>query len=77
MNHHMNKLDSTLSELLNMLKTVEGVLKKKSTIPLLHYFKMSNKKDKKNKSIVSKVNKPTKGIKKDKDMCYYCGKEEY
>ena len=77
MNHHMNKLDSTLSELLNMLKTVEGVFKKRSTVPLLQSSKMSKKKDKKNKSDVSKVNKPIRGIKKDKDICYYCGKEEH
>jgi hypothetical protein len=60
-----------------MLKTVEGVLKKKSRVPLFQSFKMSKKKDKKNKSVVSKVNKPIRGIKKDKDICYYCGKEEY
>ena len=60
-----------------MLKTVEGVLKKKSRVPLLQSSKMSKKKDKKDKSDVSKVNKPIRGIKKDKDICYYCGKEEY
>ena len=27
MNYHMNKIDSTLSELLNMLVTAEGTLK--------------------------------------------------
>jgi hypothetical protein len=51
-----------------MLKTVEGVLKKKSTVPLLQSSKMSKKKDKKNKNDVSKVNKPIRGIKKDKNI---------
>ena len=27
MNYHMNKIDSTLSELLNMLVTAEGIIK--------------------------------------------------
>jgi hypothetical protein len=36
---------------------------------------MSKKKDKKNKGVVSKANKPTDGIKKDKGTCHHCGKE--
>jgi hypothetical protein len=38
---------------------------------------MSKKKDKKNKGVVFKVNKPTRGIKKDKGICYHCAKEGY
>jgi hypothetical protein len=38
---------------------------------------MSKKKDKENKDIISKGNKPTKGIKKDKDTCHNCGNEGY
>jgi hypothetical protein len=34
MNYYMSKLDSTLPELLNILKTVKGVLKKE-TCPIL------------------------------------------
>jgi len=36
---------------------------------------MSKKKDKKNKCVVFKANKPTGGIKKDKDICHHYGKE--
>jgi hypothetical protein len=32
MNYHMNKLDSTLSKLLNMFKTIEETLKKEKKI---------------------------------------------
>jgi hypothetical protein len=33
------------------------------------------KKDKKNKGVVSKANKPTRSIKKDKGTCHHCDKE--
>ena len=63
----MNKLDSTVLELFNMFKTAEGVLKKeKGLVLLVQSSIMSMKKDKKNKGVVSKANKPTRGIKKDK-----------
>jgi len=78
MNYRMNKLDSTLPKLLNMLKTAKGALKKEeNSILLVHSFWMSKKKDKKNKCVVSKANKPTDGIKKDKGTCHHCGKEGY
>ena len=35
MNYHMNKLDSTLSKLFNMLKTAERALKKEKDLVLL------------------------------------------
>jgi hypothetical protein len=38
---------------------------------------MSKKKDNKNKSVVSKVNKLTRSIKKDKGTCHHCDKEEH
>ena len=60
MNYHMNKLDSTLLELLNMLKTTKRAFKKeKCLVLLLHYSRICNKKDEKNKGVVSKANKPT------------------
>ena len=34
MNHHMNKIDATLPELLNMLVTAEGILKSSRGIVL-------------------------------------------
>jgi len=74
MNYHMNKLDSTLLELFKMLKTTEEVFKnEKDLILLVQSFRMSKKKDKNNKSVVSKTNKPTRGIIKDKDICHHCG----
>ena len=36
---------------------------------------MSKKKVKKNMNVVSKTNKPTRDIKKDKGMCHHCSKE--
>ena len=67
MNYHMNKLDSTLLELLNMFKTIEEALKKeKCSVLLVQSSRMSKKKDNKNKSVVSKENKPTGSSKKDK-----------
>jgi len=75
MNYHMNKLVSTLPELLNMFKTTEGALKKeKSLVLLVQYFRTS-KMDKKNKGIIFKANKHTGSIKKDKSTCHHCGKE--
>jgi len=35
MNYHINKLDSALLELFNMLKTVEGTIKKEKSHVLL------------------------------------------
>jgi hypothetical protein len=77
MNYHMNKLDSTL-KLFNMLKTAERALKKeKDLVLLVQSSRMSKKKDKNNKGVVSKVNKLTRSIKKDKGICYHYGKEGY
>jgi len=62
MNYHMNKLDSTL---FNMLKTAKGILKKKKSQDLLvQSSKMFKKKDKKNKGVVSKGNKPNEASRK-------------
>jgi predicted rRNA methylase YqxC with S4 and FtsJ domains len=73
----MNKLDSTL-KLFNMLKTAERALKKeKDLVLLVQSSRMSKKKDKNNKGVVSKVNKLTRSIKKDKGICYHYGKEGY
>jgi hypothetical protein len=50
MNYQMNKLDSTLPELLNMLKTAKGTLKKENnSILLVWSSRMSKKKDKNSK----------------------------
>ena len=71
----MNKLDNTLLKLLNMfLTTKEALWKEKCQILLIQSSKMSKKNDKNNNCIVSKANKPTKGIKKDKGTCHHCGK---
>ena len=44
MNYHMNKIDSTLSELLNMLVTVEGTLNSSRGIVLVVEQASSKKK---------------------------------
>jgi len=76
MNYYMNKLDNTLLE--NMLKIAKRALKKeKCSVLLVQSFRMSKKKDKKNKGVVFKTNKPTRGIKKDKGIGHHYGKERY
>jgi len=76
MNYHMNKLNSTLLELFNMLKIAKGAFKKeKNPVFLLQSSRMSKKKDKKNKDVVSKTNAPTGGIKKDNGTYHHCSKE--
>jgi hypothetical protein len=37
---------------------------------------MSRKKDKKNKGVVLKANKPTGDNKKNKDICHHCKKKD-
>ena len=55
MNYYINKIDSTLSELLNMLVTVEGILKSlKGTVLIVE--RTSSKR----KSFFKKKKKPTK-----------------
>jgi hypothetical protein len=62
MNYHMNKLDNIL---FNMLKNAKGILKKKkSQVLLVQSSKMFKKKDKKNKGVVSKGNKPNEASRK-------------
>jgi hypothetical protein len=61
-----------------MVKTAEGDFKKEKCQGLLiQSSRMSKKKDKKNKGVVSKANKPTGGIMKDKGTCHHYGKEEH
>jgi len=38
---------------------------------------MSKKNDKKNKCIISKANKPTRGHKKNKSICHHCSEKGY
>ena len=74
----MNKLDNTLPEMLNMLKTAkEAFKKKKGQVLLVQSFRITKKKDNKNKGVVFKANKLIGGIKKDKGTCHHCGKEGY
>ncbi|KAJ8758881.1 hypothetical protein K2173_002660 [Erythroxylum novogranatense] len=83
MNFHMNKKEMSLAELLNMLKTAEGCLKKESSSILVvgsssskNKGKTSKKKNKnKNQKASAKVAKPTGGVKKknDKGTCFHCG----
>jgi len=66
MNYHMNKLDNIL---FNMLKTAKGILKKKkSQVLLVQSSKMFKKKDRKNKGVVSKGNKPNGALRKTRAL---------
>ena len=66
MNYHMNKLDNIL---FNMLKTAKGILKKKkSQVLLVQSSKMFKKKDRKNKGVVSKGNKPNGASRKTRAL---------
>ena len=77
-NYHMNKLNISLPELLNMLKIAESHFKDEK-IQILHVDKISKKKTKKGSK--KKLN-PKTGISKKKmkkvsakGTCYHCDKE--
>ena len=80
MNYHMNKIDVTLPELLNMLVTAEGILKSSRGTVLAMERASSKKKSsfkKKKKSIKKQKNKakPKKEVPKkadDKGKCFHC-----
>ena len=83
MNYHINKIDSTLSELLNMLVIAEGTLKNsRGTILTMEwtsskkksFFKKKKKPSKKQKN----KTKPKKKVPKkadDKRKCFHCNVE--
>ena len=73
----MNKLNISLLELLNMLKTVENYFKGEKAQVLL-VDKISKKKTKKGskKKMNSKTGNSKKKVKvSTKGTCYHCGKE--
>ncbi|KAB2632580.1 hypothetical protein D8674_028827 [Pyrus ussuriensis x Pyrus communis] len=87
MNYNMNKMDHTLSELLNMLVTAEKTMKENvvGTVAVA-YNKPSSSNPKpygkgKGKEIKSPTPKPKGGVKKKKKAmepkgtCHHCGKE--
>ncbi|KAM1965651.1 hypothetical protein ACFX15_045958 [Malus domestica] len=87
MNYNMNKMDSTLSELLNKLVTAEKTMKKENVVgtSAVVYNKPSSSKAKpqgkgKGKEKKSPTPKPKGGVKKKKAMepkgtCHHYGKE--
>ena len=83
MNYHMNKIDATLSELLNMLMTAEGILKSlKGTVLTVEWAsskrKSSFKKKKKSAKKQKNKAKPKKQIPKkidDKEKYFHCNVE--
>ena len=83
MNYHMNKIDSTLLELLNMLVTVEGTLKSSRDMILTVEWAFSQRKSsfkKKKKSVKKQKNKakPKKHVLKkadDKRKYFHCNVE--
>ena len=77
MNFNMNKLECSLTELLNMLKTAEPTIKKeKGTIMLVAGSKKKKPKNGLKKS-KKKAAKPNGGVKKDKPKgtCFHCGQD--
>ncbi|WRX16506.1 zinc finger protein [Theobroma cacao] len=84
LNFHMNRLEATLPELLNMLDTVgRSIRKDKGSLFLVSSSKAQMKqrkkkaqKGKKVKSQNEKALKPKGGVKRDKekDICHHCGK---
>ncbi|XP_021300429.1 uncharacterized protein LOC110428829 [Herrania umbratica] len=83
LNFNMNKIEVTLSDLLNMLTEAENtIMKEKPSVYLVSSKKNKNKKrkfskkGKDEKASTSKGIKPTRGVKKDKDndKCHFCGK---
>ena len=74
-NYHMNKLNTSLPKLLNILKIAENHFKGEKTLVLL-VDKINKKKDKKDSK--KKMN-PKAGISKKKisakGTCYHCGKK--
>ena len=81
MNYHMNKIDSTLPELLNMLATTEGTLKDSRGMILAverASFKRKSSFKKKKKPVKKQKNeaKPKKQVpKKADDKCFHCNVE--
>ncbi|KAM2187961.1 hypothetical protein FF1_029877 [Malus domestica] len=87
MNYNMNKMDSTISELLNMLVTAEKTMKKENVVgtAAVAYNKPSSSKAKpqgkgKGKEKKSPTPKPQGGVRKKKakepkGTCHHCGKE--
>ncbi|KAM1310402.1 hypothetical protein ACFX15_006743 [Malus domestica] len=87
MNYNMNKMDSTLSELLNMLVTAEKTMKKENVVgtSAVVYNKPSSSNAKpqgkgKGKEKKPPTPKPKGGVRKKKakepkGTCHHCGKE--
>ena len=78
----MNKIDVILSNLLNMLKNVESMMKKEKPVLLVvennkkrkanRSFKKGQGKSKRTKKVkVAKKKEPIK----DKGQCFHCGKD--
>ena len=84
LNFNMNKIETTLLSLLNILAQVENFVKEKPSIHLVSSKKGSFKKKKKTKKdevTISKVLKPNGGVKKDKEdvkgTCHHCEKPRH
>ena len=74
----MNKLETTLSELANMLTSAEPNLKKEKGHVLVIQKSSARKKGQKKKAQKAKETKPQKSIKKDKKpkgSYHFCNKE--
>ena len=76
LNYHMNKLNTSLPELLNMLKTAESHIKKeKAPLLLIDKKKKLGKKGFKRLNPKCGISKNKKGKKASKQStCFFCGK---
>ena len=82
--YHMNKLESTLPKLLNMLKNVEVNLKKDKGQASMVFSNSSRVKTRRSKSKFKKnkqITKPSKGVLRRKDKAkskyFHCSKERH
>ena len=80
LNFNMNKLETTVPELANMLTSAEPNLKKDKGHVMVISKSRTHKKGQKKKAQQAKETKPQKSIKKDKKpkgTYHYCNKEEH
>lgn len=76
MNYRMNKIETTISELLNMLKTVEPSVKhEQGTVLLVNSSKKGSKRKSKQQNQGKGKKKAKKAEPAQKGTCHHCGKE--
>lgn len=79
MNFNMNKLECTLTELINILKTTKPTIKKEKVTFMLVAGSKKKKPKSKLKKSKKKATKAKGEVKKDilKGTCFHCGQDEH